>query len=160
VTSVTVRAGTGQTVVDNVPVTLVSPGIFETVYSDLRKRAVFLRDDGTYVSLQSPARRGERLRAFVTGLGRPRSRNGFLIGTNQGGIPGDDASPQPSILLGINNGGVTPLSVIYAQDLIGVYIITFDVPGDLPSGSDINFAVAAILNDNLIFGNPSKIPVQ
>ena len=159
-TSVTMRVGTGQTVLDGIPVTLVSPGIFETVYSDLRKRAVLLRDDGTYVSLASPARRGERLRAFVTGLGRPRSKNGFLIGTNQGGIPGDDASPLFNVILGVNNGGVTPESVVYAQDLIGVYVVTFVVPADSASGSDINFAVAAILNDVLIFGNPSKIPVQ
>ena len=160
VTSITMRVGTEQTVLDNVPVTLVSPGIFETVYSDLKKRAVLLRDDGSYVNLESPARRGERLRAFVTGLGPPRSKNGLLIGTNQSGIPGDDASPEPSIILGVNNAGVTPESVVYSQDLIGVYILTFVVPVDSASGSDINFAVAAILNDTPIFGNPSSFPVQ
>jgi len=161
VTSVTMRVGTGQTVVDNVPVTLVSPGVFETtVYSDLQKRAVLLKEDGSYVSLENPARRGETVRAFVTGLGRPRSKNGFLIGTNQGGILGDDASPQPSIVVGVNNGGVTPTSVVYAQDLIGVYIVTFVVPADSATGPNVNFVVAASLNENLIFSNPSRFPVQ
>jgi hypothetical protein len=39
----------------------------------------------------------------------------------------DDASPQPSIIIGVNNAGVTPESVVYAPDLIGVYIMTFEV---------------------------------
>ena len=60
-------------------------------------------------------------------------------------------------MVGLNNARVTPESVEYAQDLIGVYVITFVVPADSASGPDINFAVAAMLNDTLIFGNPSKL---
>jgi uncharacterized protein (TIGR03437 family) len=159
-TSVTVKVGGSQTTLDGIPVTVVSPGIFETVMSDGRKRAVLQHSDGSYVSLQNPARANERLRAFVTGLGRPISSSGFALGTNQGGIVGDDASPRPAIIVGVNNEGVNVVSAIYAPDLIGVYVVTFDVQSNVPSGSDINFAVAAVLNDVLTFGNGSKIPIQ
>ena len=159
-TSVTVRVGTGSTTLDNIPVTPVSPGIFESAGTDGRNRAVLQRvSDGTYVTQQNPARRGDRLRAFVTGLGRPVSRTGVRIGTNQGGIPGDDASPLPTIIVGVADQGVNLVSTIYAQDLVGVYIVTFDAPTGGSTG-DVNFSVAAVLNDNPVFSNPSLFSLQ
>jgi uncharacterized protein (TIGR03437 family) len=161
VTSVTVRQGSAQTQVDNVPVTVVSPGIFETVMSDTKKRAVVVHAvDGSFVSLENRARPGEALRAFVTGLGRPVSKSGLRIGTNQGGIPADDASPTPAIVVGVNNEGIIPTSVTYSPGLIGVYQVDFVAPVSVPPSADINFAVAANINDSLVFGNPSKIPFQ
>ena len=159
-TSVTVANASGSTTVNNVPVTVVSPGIFETVMSDGQKRAVVQHLDGNYVTVENPARGGERLRAFVTGLGRPISRTGVSIGSNQSGIPGDDASPQPSIVVGVGNVGVQVMSAIYAQYLIGVYAVTFEVPTSVVPGRDVAFAVAASINDQLVFGNPSKLVVQ
>ena len=160
-TSVTVRVGTGSTTVDNIPVTPVSPGLFETVMSDGKKRAVVQRvSDGTFISLENPAHRGDRLRAFVTGLGRPVSKSGVRLGTNQGGISGDDASPLVGMVVGVGDQGVNFVSAIYAQDMVGVYDVTFDVPASGPSGNDVNFAVAAVLNDTPVFSNPSKLPIQ
>jgi uncharacterized protein (TIGR03437 family) len=158
-TSVTVKAGSGSTTVDNIPVTPVSPGIFETVLSNGAKRAVLQKADGSYVTLENPARAGERLRAFVTGLGRPVSKTGVRVGTNQSGIPGDDASPQVSVIVGVADQGVNFVSAVYAPDLIGVYVVTFDMPASVPAG-DANFSVAAVLNDNPVYSNPSKFPVQ
>src|SRR2546430_8211098 len=40
---ISVRVGTGSTTLDNIPVTPVSPGVFETVMSDGKKRAVLVR---------------------------------------------------------------------------------------------------------------------
>ena len=46
-----------------------SPGIFQTTMSDGVVRAVIERPDGTFASPSNPARRGEIVTAFVTGLG-------------------------------------------------------------------------------------------
>ena len=61
---------------------------------------------------------------------------------------------------GVADEGVLVDSAIYSTDLIGVYIVTFGVPSDIPSGNDLDFAIAVSLNGNLTFGNASKIPVQ
>jgi hypothetical protein len=62
--------------------------------------------------------------------------------------------------VGVNNEGVQVISTVYAQDMIGVYVVTFQVQANVPASNDINFAVAAVLNDVLVFGNPSKLPIQ
>jgi uncharacterized protein (TIGR03437 family) len=158
--SVTVRAGIGTKTVDGVLVTPANPGVFETVMSDGQKRAVLQHADGTFVSLESKAQAGEKLRAYTTGLGRPVSASGVLIGTNQAGIPGDDAAPQAPVIAGVADEGVPVDSAVYSPDLIGVYIVTFVVPSDVPSGNNLDFAIAVNLNGNLTFSNASKIPVQ
>ena len=159
-TSVTVRAGIGSKTVDGVLVTPATPGVFETVMSDSQKRAVLQHPDGTFVSLENKAQRGERLRAYVTGLGRPVTASGVLIGTNQSGIAGDDAAPQVPVIAGVADEGVPVDSAVYSTDLIGIYIVTFVVPSDVPSGNNLDFAIAVNLNGNLTFSNASKIPVQ
>jgi uncharacterized protein (TIGR03437 family) len=158
--SVTVGANSGSTTVNNVPVTPVSPGIFQTVMSDKVLRAVLQHADGSYVSLESPAHAGETLLSFVTGLGRPISASGVAIGSDQGGIPGDNASPQSPLIIGVADEGVPVISAVYAPNLVGVWILTFKVPADAPTGNNVNFAVAVVLNDSPVYGNPSKIPVQ
>jgi uncharacterized protein (TIGR03437 family) len=55
---VAVNAGGGTATV-NIPVQIASPGIFETPMSDGVRRAVMVRADGSFVSLENPARRGE-----------------------------------------------------------------------------------------------------
>jgi len=53
-----------------------SPGIFEAPMSDRVGRVVAFRPDGTFVSLENPARRGEIIRYYVTGIGPSgRARN-------------------------------------------------------------------------------------
>ena len=159
-TTVTVQSGgtsVGQSTVAAVP---VSPGIFEAPMSDGAKRAVLLRADGTNVSLENPAQPGERLQAFVTGLGRPVTASGIAINTNQSGIAGDDASPLNPVTITIGDSVVQPVSAVYATDMIGVYVITFDVPADAPSGSDIAFSVSTVLPDQSVVADSTKIPVQ
>ncbi|HTM49069.1 MAG TPA: hypothetical protein VL285_10325 [Bryobacteraceae bacterium] len=159
-TSITVRAGSGSTTLDNIPVFQVSPGVFEGASTDGKNRAVLQRvSDGSFITLENPARKGDRLRAFVSGLGRPVSKTGVRLGSNQGGIPNDDASPQVNIIVGVADQGVNFVSAIYASDVIGVYLVTFDVPSNAPSG-DVTFSIAAILNENPTYSNPSMFRVQ
>jgi uncharacterized protein (TIGR03437 family) len=159
-TTVTVQVGDAPVAQSNVAAAPAGPGIFETVMSDGVKRAVLQRLDGSYISLESPAQRGERLRAFVTGLGRPVKASGGLINTNQSGTSGDDASPPNPVSLRIAGSDVSPVSSIYATETIGVYIVTFDVPDNVQSGSDVEITVATILGDQPMAGKASKLPIQ
>jgi hypothetical protein len=43
--------------------------------------------------------------------------------------------------------------------MIGVYVITFDVPVDAQSG-DIVFSVSTVLPDQSVMSDSTKIPVQ
>jgi hypothetical protein len=150
-------ASVGQSTVTAVP---ASPGIFEKAMSDGVKRAVLRRADGTNVTLENPAQPGERLQAFVTGLGRPVTASGIAINTNQSGIAGDDASPPNPVTMTIGDSVLQPVSAVYATDMIGVYVITFDVPADAPWGNDIAFSVSTVLPDQSVVSDTTKIPVQ
>ncbi|MBK9167101.1 MAG: Ig-like domain-containing protein [Bryobacterales bacterium] len=159
-TSVTVRVGSGNTTVDNVPVTPVSPGIFELVNEDGAKRVLALRPDGSLVTLQNPARRGERIRFFATGLGRARRADGTLVGTNQTATPDRPATSPFRIVVGINNAGTPDDPVAsYSTSIIGAYEVTVIVPGDTASSSNAPFAIAPVVNDQFVFGNPSALPI-
>jgi uncharacterized protein (TIGR03437 family) len=159
-TTVTVRVGGADMAQSRIAAVPDSPGIFETDMSDGAKRALLQRVDGSYVSLESPVQRGERLRAFVTGLGRPVTASGVLINTNQTGTTGDDAGPPNPVSLGIGDRDIQPVSSIYSTESIGVYVLTFDVPENVPSGSDVDFGVATLLGDRNIVGKLSKLPVR
>jgi uncharacterized protein (TIGR03437 family) len=158
--SVNVRVGGDTVAQSQIAVVPASPGIFEADMSDGAKRALLQRVDGGYVSLENPAQRGERLRVFVTGLGRPVTATGVLINTNQTGTTGDDAAPPNPVTLLIGNRTVQPVSSIYSTESIGVYVLTFDVPDDVQSGADVDFAVTTLLGDQNVAGKLSKLPVQ
>jgi uncharacterized protein (TIGR03437 family) len=152
---VTVKAGTATNTV-NVDLRAVSPGIFETAMADGRRRAVLVKPDGSFVSLVNPARRNEIIRMFVTGVGPVTPP----IGTNQVGIPGQEHSVSNSVVVGVNNAGVRVVSAKYAEHLIGIYEVAFEVPADTPDGDDIPLAIAIVQGADLVFGNPSAIPVR
>ena len=159
-TTVTVQAGgspVGQSIAPAAP---ASPGIFTTAMSDGVKRAVLRRPDGTYVSLESPAQAGERLQAFVTGLGRPVTASGIALNTNQSGIDGDDAPPPDPVTITFAGEVLQPVSAVYATDTIGVYVLTFDVPADAPSGADAAFTVTTTLPDQSVLSDSTTLPVQ
>jgi uncharacterized protein (TIGR03437 family) len=159
-TAVTIQLAGAAMAGSTIAIAAAGPGIFETVMSDGAGRAVLQRLDGSYVSLESPAQQGERLRAFVTGLGRPVTASGILIKTNQAGIIGDDASPPNPVDLRIAGRDVPVVSATYSTDTIGVYVITFDLPADAPSGPDMDFGVATVVGGQNLFGKLSKLPVQ
>ena len=64
-----------------------------------------------------------------------------------------------NVIVGVNDGGVELISAEYAPNLIGVYVVTFRVPANTPSGAR-NFAVGADGGAGTQFGNGSTIWVQ
>jgi hypothetical protein len=158
--TITVQAGGSSVGRSTAPAVLASPGIFQKAMSDGVKRAVLRRPDGTYVSLESPAQAGERLQAFVTGLGRPVTASGIALNTNQAGISGDDAPPPNPVTIGVADRVLQPVTATYATDSIGVYVLTFDVPDDAPSGNDIAFTITTVLPDQSVLADSTKLPIQ
>jgi len=159
-TTVTVQTAGSPVGQSTAPTAPASPGIFTAPMSDGVKRAALRRPDGTTVSLENPAQAGERLQAFVTGLGRPVTASGIALNTNQSGISGDDAPPPNPITIIVAGEVVQPVAAIYAIDMIGVYVITFDVPGDAPSGNDTAITVTTTLPDQSILSDSTTLPIQ
>jgi len=164
---VTVGLGTANV---NVPVQNASPGIIESVNSDGTKRAVIVRDDGSFMDLgtlfPNPARRGENVRIYLTGLGPTIP----AVGTNSIQDPnadlfGRDALVAGTVIVGLSGaGGVTVVSARQAPDLIGVYEIQFVVPSNAPTG-DVGISVGIIpqgapLSSQGIYSQTSKINIQ
>lgn len=147
----------GQSTIAAIP---VSPGIFEIAIPDGGKQAMIQRLDGSFVSPENPAKRGERLRAFVTGLGKPVTASGVVINTNQSGIVGDDAKPAAPVRIVLADRDLQLVSGVYATNMIGVYVLTFDVPDDAPTGSGINFAVATLVDGQYEFAKSTKLPIR
>ena len=153
---VALTVGSGTTNV-NLAVGAVSPGIFQTLMSDGVTRAVMVRPDGSYVSLQNPARRGETEIVYVTGLGATSPP----VGTQSLPIPGTVATVQGTVLPGIGVGGGAPL--VYArlsQDLPGVYAVAVQIPSDTTIGNNIGFSIGIQVSGTSVFSGLSKIPVQ
>jgi uncharacterized protein (TIGR03437 family) len=149
---VTITVGGGSTTL-SVPVLPFQPGIFEDVASNGKRYAVVMRPDGSFVSTSNPAQRGETVQVYVTGLG-PVSPS---TGTDKAGT-GQESVVNP-ILVGLNNAGVNPISAQYAQGLIGVYVVTFQIPASSATGT-LPLAVAEGPSSALVFGNSSLIVVQ
>ena len=161
--SVAVTVGAAPTATVSVPVLAASPGIFQTTMSDGVLRAVIVRPDGSFVSLANPARRGETVRAYATGLGVTSP----TVGTNATAIPGADAIVQGTLIVGVtSNAGlgegcrVSPARV--APDLIGVFEIPFQVPSDAATGNNVSFSIGVIPvgSSAPIYSATAKIPIQ
>ena len=113
-----------------------APGIFQMRMEDARPRAILRREDGSLVDLARPARRGETLRLFATGLGSA-----------------------PQVVVGVNHGGA-PLVNVAPSGLAGVHEVAFQVPAAAPSGRDVPLAIAAMADGKPVFGNKSSLPVE
>lgn len=155
--TVTVNGGS-QTY--NVNVLAASPGIFQTTQSDGVVRAVIERPDGSFASPSNPARRGESVTAFVTGLG-PVSPQ---IATNALPIWNTPSIVNGQVVVGINNEGAPVTTAQLSPDIIGVYYIEFEIPNDAPQNNNVVFSVGLIpvgatqpIYSN---GGGSKIPIQ
>ena len=159
--TISVAGGTGTV---TFPIVAASPGILETVMSDGVRRAVVVRPDGTFVSQQNPvnpARQGETVRIFVTGLGptNPAMTTGSVP------VPGADLLALGQVIVGIANGGTHVITARVSPNLIGVFEISFEIPSDgRPNltGNDVvlNVVVNAPGDTASRFSNGSKIPIQ
>jgi uncharacterized protein (TIGR03437 family) len=153
----------GASATVNVPVLVASPGIFQTTMSDGVSRAVIVRPDGSFVSLANPARRGEIVRAYATGLGVTSPS----VGTNAIAIPGSDAMVQGIVIVGITNTagqgeGVRVTGARVAPDLIGVFEVPFQMPFDAVTGNNVSFSIGVypVGGSAPIYSVTAKIPIQ
>jgi uncharacterized protein (TIGR03437 family) len=142
----------------NVNVLPASPGIFQTAQSDGVVRAVIERPDGTFAGPSNPARRGETVTAFVTGLG-PVSPQ---IATNSLPIWNTPSFVNGQVVVGVNNEGAPVTEAELSPDIIGVYYIQFQVPNDAPQNNSVAFSVGLIPvgATQTYYSANSKIPIQ
>lgn len=153
VVPVTIDANGFSTTV-NVRVTAYQPGIFETVFNG-RPIATLTRLDGTAVTPDNPARRGEVIRMQATGLGQTTP----VTGTNR--LGGTDQKVAAQVIVGVNGEGVAVLNAQYAPRNIGLYYVDFRIPEETATGPDRSLALAVRLPDGtLVFGPGSKIPIR
>jgi uncharacterized protein (TIGR03437 family) len=135
----------------------VSPGLFETEMSDGRRRAVLVRPDNSFVSLENLARPGETLRAYAVGLGALVP----AMGTNQPGSSASDGATLYPVIVGVSGAGARTVYARYAANLIGVYEVAFELPLSVPSGNNISFVIASqVSTTDAVFSNSSSIPVR
>jgi uncharacterized protein (TIGR03437 family) len=137
-----------------------SPGIFQTTMSDGVVRAVIERPDGTFASPSNPARRGELVTAFVTGLGSVSPQ----IATNALPIWNTPSFVNGQVIVGVNNEGAPVTTAQLSPDIIGVYYVEFQIPNDAPQNNNVVFSVGVVPvgSTQTYYSAPgeSKIPVQ
>ena len=152
--TVTINAVGGGTAQVQVNVQPLAPGVFTTMDGN-QTIAVAQRPDGTYVSSNNPAHRNDRLRFYVTGLGQVSP----AAVTGSPGVAGQ--SVIASLIVGLNNVGVNLVSAEYAPGLVGVYVVTLDVPGDAVLGAAQPVGIIAVDSlGNQYFAAGTSIPIQ
>ncbi len=137
-----------------VPVKPLAPGIFTTSYGG-KSYAAAVRPNGSPVSPTNPAQRGENIQLYVTGLGQATP----AITTGAVGVP-NQAIVSP-LLVGLNNGGVPLIGAVYGPGLIGVYVVTIQVPENTQTGEYQPIGLIAYDSaNNAYFAQPTYIPIQ
>lgn len=139
---VAITAGGGNATV-NIPILAASPGIYASLGTDGVLRAVLVRLDGSFVTVQNPARIGDTVTAFVTGMGATTPQ----VATNQLPDRGTFAVVNGKVIPGIGTGGVANLSSALppqlTADLVGVYQVSFDIPANSTPG-DVPFSIGVM----------------
>jgi len=152
--SVVISAAGGGSATVFEQVQLYAPGIFQTTIGG-QQIAVAVRSDGSYVSPSNPAHAGEVIQIFVTGLGQTSP----ALATGSAGAPGQSVAG--SVVVGLNNGGVPLISAVPAPGMVGVYILTLQVPIDTQTGPAQPVGVVAFdAAGNAYFAQGSVIPIQ
>ncbi|MBZ5609678.1 MAG: Ig-like domain-containing protein [Acidobacteriia bacterium] len=151
--TVTISGGGSATV--SVNLQPFAPAVFETTLFGIAHQAVAIRPDGSYVSPANPARRGEVIIIFLTGLGQTTP----AIGTNDSGVPNQNVAAQ--VVVGLNNAGVPLVSAQSVVGLVGVYAVALQVPSNTTPGSQQ--PVGFIIYDsagNAYYGQATFLPIQ
>ncbi len=124
----------------NLSILAASPG----VYQGTDGRALLVRQDGSFVSPANPARLGETVTAFVTGLG-PTTPS---VGTNQLPPRGAVATVNGTVVPGVAGGGASLYAFSPPQltpDLVGVYTVSFVIPANAPTNNNnVGFSIGVI----------------
>ena len=150
---VIVNVNGGGTATTNVPITAVSPGIFQQAMSDGVSRAVAMRSDGTFADIgnpdsydpTNPIRLGEIVRFYLTGMGMTTPQIGTdAIENPNAYIYGVDAMINGTVTATFT-GANLPMQIISARQApgqIGVYEIQVLIPSNAPTGSNVPFSVS------------------
>jgi uncharacterized protein (TIGR03437 family) len=154
-TTVTLRAGDLSSS-KKVRVLPATPGIFQAKMRDSKVRGIVLRSDGSVVDLDHPAHPGDQLRLFATGLG-PLAP---AIRTNQPGMVPPSTGPLWRLIIGVNHQGVPLVSARYTGLMAGVEEIEFQIPPDVPPGTDIPLSVGVVVDGKTVYSNKSSLPVK
>jgi uncharacterized protein (TIGR03437 family) len=133
---VSVGGGTGSV---NVNVSPASPGLFTTQFSSTTQIPVLERPDGSFVGPSNPARHGETLIAYVTGMGATSPS----LATNSLPAPGSTPAIQGTIIVGMNGNGVPLVGSSVSPDVVGLETVSFVVPSNTPSGNS-TFSITVI----------------
>jgi uncharacterized protein (TIGR03437 family) len=152
-------SGEVDTYVPGVAVSAALPGIFEYNVDANTRIALAQRPDGTIMSPANPAKAGETIRLFVTGIGWVLDSTRKQVQTNQPGYPGQlPWNVATSVTL--NNAGVSGVSAEYAENLIGVFAVSFQVPAQNASATVPIFVSVTPLGQQTINSLVSRIPVS
>ena len=134
--SFVVTTGGRSTNAVDLPLAKTSPGIF-TVPSAGTGPGAILKPDFSLVSATNPAKRGDVVLVFLTGLGAvtPAVRDGALAPTNPLSlVPG-------TLTIYI---GAKPAEILFqgmAPGLVGLYQLNLRVPLNSPTGTSVSFAI-------------------
>jgi uncharacterized protein (TIGR03437 family) len=152
-------AGEVDTYVPGVTVVAALPGIFEYNVDANTRIALAQRPDGTIVSPTNAAKAGETIRLYVTGIGWVLDSTRKQVQTNQPGYPGQlpwDVTTSVTL----NNAGTSGVTAEYAENLIGVFVVSFQVPAQNASATIPIFVSATPLGQQTINSLVSHIPVS
>ncbi len=140
----------GSTATFTVPIFALMPGIFEFPQAGTLFAAALHSADFSVVTPSNPARRGEIILLFLTGLGVTRPP----VGTNVAGpVPPAESVARP--VVGINDAGAEVLGSFYAPGLYTAYQINFRIPLDAPTGN-----VKISVGIDSVFSQDSRISIQ
>jgi uncharacterized protein (TIGR03437 family) len=129
--SIQVRQGSNLSAVRTANVAAVSPGIF-TVDQASSAGAILHAADFSLVTSSSPARPGESLLIYCTGLGPLQ-----IPATSGSSAPSVPPLAQTTVLPTVTIAGL-PATVTYsglAPGLVGLYQVTVQAPAALPTGN-------------------------
>jgi len=153
----------GGTATLNVVVKPASPGVFvsQTLvpvqnFGNL-PLAIVVKPDGSIVTPQNPARKGETVIAYTTGLGASSP----AVATNALAIRGTASNAIGKIIVGVNNSGVPLTYARVSEDLIGVSLVAFQIPTDAAAGNVVfSIGVQPVGDNNVYYSNAEAIYIQ
>jgi uncharacterized protein (TIGR03437 family) len=154
--SVTIRTPGGiSSTVENVPIEALKPGVFTVRDASGAIYASATRPDGSYVTSSNPARRGESISIYATGLGQTMP----ATGTNRLGQAGQAVAA--SVVVGVNHQGNPLVSAELLPGTVGVYVVTFEIPADTTSGMNQPLGLGVTDgNGQTVYANSTTIPIQ
>ncbi len=142
-----INNGRAQSASVQVTISATQPGIFLPDGVD----GAFLHADDSLVTTANPAKPGEVVLLYCTGLGAvtPAGTTGAVASSTT--LSTSNITPIVSV------GGTTAAISFsgLAPALVGLYQINFTVPAGIPSGS-----ASVVVTSNGVASNTAKLPVQ